>query len=170
MTFDQLYEKHYAPIYRFCYRFTGDRDTAGDITQETFMKLYLRIKNSKDPIQNTRAWLYRVAGNLCLNAENTLKRREEIVSNIPVADRETHDPESILLKKEQKELLHRSLNQLRPEQRMLVLMYGEGLSYAEMSEATGIPLNSLGKTLWRCIEKIANNIKTIDHGPGNTVS
>ena len=170
MTFDQLYKKHYAQIYRFCYRFNGDSDRAGDITQEAFMKLYLRMKNRKDPIENKRAWLYRVAGNLCLNEENTLKRREEIVSNIPVADRDIHDPESILLRKEQKELLHRSLEQLRPEQRMLLLMYGDGLSYSEMSEATGIPLNSLGKTLWRSIERIANNIKKIDHGPGNTVS
>ena len=87
-----------------------------------------------------------------------------------MADRDIHDPESILLRKEQKELLHRSLEQLRPEQRMLLLMYGDGLSYSEMSEATGIPLNSLGKTLWRSIERIANNIKKIDHGPGNTVS
>ena len=39
MTFDQLYKKHYVQIYRFCYRFTGDREMAGDLAQEAFLKL-----------------------------------------------------------------------------------------------------------------------------------
>ena len=170
MTFDQLYKKHYVQIYRFCYRFTADKDKAEDITQETFMKLFLRMKNGNQPIANAKAWLYRVAGNICLNAENSVKRRGEIMNALPVEHTEIHNPESLLLIKERREQLHRSLNGLRPEQRMLVLMYGEGLSYAEMSEATGISLNSIGKTLWRGIEKIAETIKKTENGTGRTVS
>ena len=47
---------------------------------------------------------------------------------------------------------------------MLLLMYQDGLSYKEMSGATGIALNSIGKTLWRTIEKVSEMIKAKNHG------
>ena len=159
MTFDQLYKKHYVQIYRFCYRYTGDGDRAGDITQETFMKLYIRMKDRGKDIENPRAWLYRVAGNLCLNTVRTAKRREEITNDLVVEEHEKWNPESILLEKERSNLLRHSMQELRPEHKMLVLMYGDGMSYEEMANATGIPVNSIGKTLWRTIEKIAKVIK-----------
>jgi DNA-directed RNA polymerase specialized sigma24 family protein len=33
------------------------------------------------------------------------------------------------------------------------------MSYREMSVATGMPVNSVGKTLWRIIDKIAETLK-----------
>jgi len=42
-------------------------------------------------------------------------------------------------------------------------MYQDGLSYREMSEASGISINSVGKTLWRVIEKLSETINTKNH-------
>ncbi len=53
--------------------------------------------------------------------------------------------------------------ELEPKYQMLMLLYQDGLSYKEMSEATGIPFNSVGKTLWRSIDKVSQKIKRTDH-------
>lgn len=170
MTFDQLYRQYYVQIFKFCYRFAGDQELAGDLTQDTFLKLYLRMKNTNEIIDNPKAWLYRVAGNNCLNSIKKRTRRTEIDNDIPIENIELKNPESILLDLEMKQLLQQSLEQLSPENHALVLMYSDGLSYAEMAEATGIPLNSIGKTLWRSIEKLANVVKKYEHGQKRTIS
>jgi RNA polymerase sigma-70 factor (ECF subfamily) len=170
MTFDQIYRQYYVQIYKFCFRFTGNSEVAGDLTQDTFLKLYLRMKNGNEMIDNPKSWLYRVASNNCMNSVKKWIRRKEIVNDVPLDNMEVKNPESIFLDFELKQLLQHSLELLRPELKVLVLMYGDGLSYAEMAEATGIPLNSIGKTLWRSIEKLAKEIKKYEYGQERTIS
>lgn len=170
MNFEHHYQQQYEQIYKFCYRFVGDREKAGDLTQDTFLKLYQRMKNGDQSILNTRAWLYKVAGNMCLNLVSQSQLRSEISQRLPMESIEHNTPETMLLKQEKEDLVRKFLYQLKPENRMLLLMYQDGLSYQEMAEATGIPLNSIGKTLWRNIDKIANAIKQTEHEPGRTNS
>jgi RNA polymerase sigma-70 factor (ECF subfamily) len=52
-----------------------------------------------------------------------------------------------------------ALVKLKPRDRMLAVLYSEGLSYKEMAEATGIRFASVGKLLSRTLEKIEMNFK-----------
>ncbi len=36
---EEIAEKYYESIYNYCYRHTGNRDTAQDLTQETFLRM-----------------------------------------------------------------------------------------------------------------------------------
>jgi len=110
-------------------------------------------------IDNNRAWLYKVAGNLCLNSLNKKTRHSEIENTIEIQSVENTNPENILIDNEKNRLIRNAIGQLKPENRVLILMYQDGLSYHEMAEATGIRVSSIGKTLWRAIDKISANIK-----------
>ncbi|OQX75888.1 MAG: hypothetical protein B6D64_10875, partial [Bacteroidetes bacterium 4484_276] len=59
--FEILYRQYYGPINKFCSRFVDSRESALDITQETFIKLYERMNLDGEGVENTRAWLYKVA-------------------------------------------------------------------------------------------------------------
>lgn len=163
MKFEDLYQLYYEQIFRFCYRFVLDMSQAGDITQDTFVKMLHRMRKSNQTIQNPKAWLYKVASNLCLNSIHTHQRRSEILSGVPMNTAEHNTPESLYLKSEKEKLAKNAIDQLKPDQKLLLLMYQDGLSYKEMSEATGIPLNSVGKTLWRNIEKVSLTLKKTGH-------
>jgi len=163
MTFEELYQSHYERIYKFCFRFVDNTEKAGDFTQDTFLKLYQRMNSRQRTIENPKAWLYKVAGNICLNAVNTENRREQIMDGLDLAKAEYINPENLLLQEEMAGFIRKALDQLRPEHQLLLLMYQDGLSYKEMSEATGIPLSSIGKTLWRGIEKVSDLLKKVDH-------
>jgi len=162
--FETLYRQYYEAIYKFCFRFLNSHDAAMDNSQETFIKLYERMKQQGLEIENTRAWLYKVAGNLCMNSLKSKKRRQEIENLLENQTIENTTPEHILMRDERSTLIRKELSQLKPEQRILILMYQDGLSYTEMAEVTGIKKNSIGKTLWRLIEKISKNIKDEANG------
>jgi RNA polymerase sigma factor (sigma-70 family) len=161
--FETLYKQNYEAIIKFCFRFLNNRESALDVAQETFIKYYERMNRQGKEIENTKAWLYKVAGNLCLNAIHYKNRHSEIEQILPVNPVETNTPESVVINDENAALVRNIIGRLKPESRLLILMYQDGLSYREMSEATGIPANSVGKTLWRVIEKISETIKTKNH-------
>lgn len=163
MTFNELYHAHYEQIYRFCFRFVGDADKASDLCQDTFVKLFHRMKASSQNIKNEKAWLYKVAGNLCINAVAQKNNRTWILDSIHNNSSDGQNPESTFIVSETKEMIRLALEQFEPKQRMLLLMYQDGLSYKEMADTTEIPLNSVGKTLWRSIEKLSEMIKKQDH-------
>lgn len=163
MTFNELYQAHYEQIYRFCFRFVGDADQAADLCQDTFLKLYNRMNMPSHNIDNIRAWLYKVAGNLCVNAVAKKNNRTFLLNDNQFKTTVDQNPELAFIANETKEILRLAMEQFGPKQRMLLLMYQDGLSYKEMAEATEIPLNSVGKTLWRSIEKLSEMIKKQDH-------
>nr|NQU93401.1 sigma-70 family RNA polymerase sigma factor [Bacteroidota bacterium] len=161
--FDRLYKQHYNEIYKFCFRLLSSHDCAHDLTQETYIKLFERLNSDMHTIGNARAWLYKVSSNLCLNRIKNRNRRNEINNNLGADDIDHSNPESLLIRDEKVQMVLRAINVLKQKNRILIMMYQDGLSYTEMSEATGIPVNSIGKTLWRSIDKISTILKTSDN-------
>ena len=54
------YEQHHDAIYGFLRRATRDPDTAEDLLQETFTRLFASYRAGRRP-EDLQAWLYRVA-------------------------------------------------------------------------------------------------------------
>lgn len=65
-TFLKAYEEYSDAIFRFCIAKVGNRDTALDITQDTFTKTWDYLVSGKT-VDNTRAFLYRIARNLIID-------------------------------------------------------------------------------------------------------
>ena len=74
--FKQAYEDHKDEIFRHCYFHTFDRELAKDLLQETFLKTWEYIVAGND-IENVRAFLYRVATNLVINAAKKKKEQSK---------------------------------------------------------------------------------------------
>ncbi len=67
-----LVRRYRTPLFNFVYRFVGDRETAEDIVQETFLRC-LRHRHQYPVIEQVSTWLYTIAGNL---AKTELRRRK----------------------------------------------------------------------------------------------
>lgn len=85
MTEDQLTTLYrmYGPIvYARCVRLLGDRSTAEDATQETFIRVQRHL--GKAPASSEAlAWIYRIATNYCLNEIRDRKLRPELHDELP---------------------------------------------------------------------------------------
>jgi RNA polymerase sigma-70 factor (ECF subfamily) len=153
--FESLYEHFAAAIYGFSYRLLGNPEEARDLTQETFFRLF-QAMDGGPPIDNPKSWLYAVAANLCTNQ---LKKKAQRRRGTGFTDRNGRSQEEELVIRQESELLRRCLSRLDKRDQILLMLYGNDLSYAEMSRATGLKTSSIGKTLARAIEKLARLVK-----------
>lgn len=69
--FNESYENYKNLILRTAYTYSGNREAAEDITQETFLKLYIGYDSMKK--ENIPSWLYTTAKNMALNYKKKAK-------------------------------------------------------------------------------------------------
>ena len=64
--FSCVYQELKRPVYTICYRITGSKESAEDITHDVFVKLFM--SPPAPSVQNIRAWIFRMARNLAIDA------------------------------------------------------------------------------------------------------
>jgi len=156
--FNEIYQQHYPTVFRLVSRFTLGSHETDDIVQDVFVKLYLQIEAGV-VVLYPKTWLYKVATNACLN---TLSRNKETHSIDKINDLETSTTDSIdtqIENAEQQIILQRALFKLKENERIIVILYSEGLSYKEIAEISGIRFSSIGKSLSRSLEKLKTLLK-----------
>lgn len=72
--FDAWYAQHSREVWALAYARWMDADSALDVMQETFLRLW-RLMESGQELQNPRAWLLRVARNLAEDQAKSAFRR-----------------------------------------------------------------------------------------------
>jgi RNA polymerase sigma-70 factor (TIGR02960 family) len=72
--FAELTERHRRELHVHCYRMLASFDEAEDAVQETFLRAW-RGRSGFDGSGNFRAWLYRIATNVCLDVLRSTSRR-----------------------------------------------------------------------------------------------
>jgi RNA polymerase sigma-70 factor (ECF subfamily) len=72
--FDRVTERHRRELHVHCYRMLASFDDAEDAVQETFLRAWRR-RQSFDGDGPFRAWLYRIATNVCLDLIRRRRRR-----------------------------------------------------------------------------------------------
>ena len=64
--FAEIFEELKKPVFTICTRILSDDTAAEDVTQEVFVKLFI---SPPDPsVKNLRAWIFKVARNLSIDA------------------------------------------------------------------------------------------------------
>ena len=72
--FEILLSRHRKPVFNFILRFIGERETAEDLLQETFMRVIKGADAYKRQAKFT-TWLYTIARNLCVDQTRRRKHR-----------------------------------------------------------------------------------------------
>ncbi|GAA3001640.1 RNA polymerase subunit sigma-70 [Streptosporangium longisporum] len=84
-TFTVLIEKHRDELRVHCYRLLGSYDEAEDLTQEAFLRAW-QAREGLEDVVNVRAWLYRIATNVCLDFLRRHDRRATSYEPVPGVD------------------------------------------------------------------------------------
>lgn len=70
--FDEIYSEYKNLVLKAAYTYSGNYDVAEDITQNTFLQLYIYYNDMNH--SNIKSWLYTTAKNCALNYKKKLKR------------------------------------------------------------------------------------------------
>ena len=71
-----VFEALYEPLFRYVRSLTADRAVARDLTQDVFVRLW-DARESLDPSQSLKAYLYRTARNRAYNHHRNTETRSE---------------------------------------------------------------------------------------------
>ena len=155
----KLLGEHAEKAYAFAYRLTGNESDAGELVQETFVRVFEKI-HLYDPQYKFSAWLNKVLYRVYLNRLRKKTRRRETELQPTSGDgeriKEQHaapsaeTPENILEKQERKNEVLSGLDSLPVEMRAcLVLVDIEGYSYEEAAEIMDCPVGSVSTWIFR---------------------
>ena len=163
--FRVLFEIHKDRIYSIALRYSGDATVAGDIAQDTFLKLLSSIGDYRGEA-NFETWLYRVVVNRCLDHHRRGRRLMPIVNNLIDLIRSTGETVlHQLLRTEFEENIQQVIQTLAPEQRMVVVLrYTEGLSYEEIAEILGCSTGTVGARLSRAHRVLERRLSHLRQG------
>jgi len=164
--FHKLYEVFSVQVYKFILGMTGDESEADDITQETFIKVFYKLKKLKDP-GYFKFWLYRIARNEVYQRHRQLKRRGEVsIDNEEIGyygfipdDKEGLDPEKQVMSRELDSVVRKALQSLKPKYRdVLILAVQEKMTYEEISKVVGRSVVSVKTDIYRARQVVKEKL------------
>jgi len=158
--FLEIYKVCRDPMYRLAYRFTKDAESAQDLTQEIFIKVFEKL-NSFRCESAFSTWLYRLATNLCLNYQREAKPMAE---NIDEMEGElvdlTANPAGTLERKELSQHLEEAIAALPDNLRVVfILVAVEDTSYAEAANILGLKVEAVRMRMSRARQKLKEHLQ-----------
>jgi len=137
--FEELLAGLWDPVVAYVERLVGDRDTARDIGQETFLRLWAK-RHEWTQAGTIRAFLYRTARNLAIDEHRQAYARKHGV--VARHARETAPPPTPARELEINDLqlaLEAAVKALPPQRREVFTLYHlHNLSYRQIAEVMGI--------------------------------
>jgi RNA polymerase sigma-70 factor (ECF subfamily) len=147
--FAALTERHRRELHVHCYRMLASFDEAEDAVQETFLRAW-RGRDSFDGSSLFRAWLYRIATNVCLDARRRSSRRltamssfaevpwlqpypDELLDQVASSD---DGPDAVVVERETIELVFLAALQVLPPRQRAALIARDVLGWPASETAT----------------------------------
>ncbi len=154
-SFFNIYDKFYDKILNYLYRSTSHRETAEDLTGNTFVKALNYMKKNKVKIDNLSGWLYKIASNELISFYRYNSKRK---SNVPY-ESDTHDNPGGKKKGLNGHLefvdVKDKLDMLKPMEKIIINMhFFENRDYKEMSEILKIKEDTLRSKVHRTLKKL----------------
>ncbi len=157
--FEILVNRHKDKVFTTIYLIVKDRKVAEDLMQDTFIKAIHTLKGGRyNEDGKFKPWLCRIAHNMAIDSfrkkqRNPLVTMEERgnLHNALDFSEESFEKETIEL--DTKNKLHALIQQLPESQRtVLIMRHFSGLSFKEISEETGVSINTaLGRMRYALI-------------------
>lgn len=148
---------YYKEIFSYVIKMVSNKNTANDITQETFTRV---IKaNQKNKIKNERAFLYRVAKNIMIDQFRQNTKFTQVSFDEDSHIENTNNSEIEIIQEDQQKLLREEIDNLAKKRKQaFVLHIMEGYSRQEVASMMGLSLNAVEKHISRASNQIKENI------------
>ncbi|MFH1564037.1 MAG: sigma-70 family RNA polymerase sigma factor [Nitrospirota bacterium] len=150
--FEQVYKDFSKFVYNISLRITRHSEDADEVTQDTFMKIYHKLKTFRFR-SSFKTWVYRIAVNTAINYyHSSIKKESKRVDfeTVALTLGDNKLPSDNIIKQDDFAQLDSLLRVLKPEHRVcLILREIEGLSYQEIASVLEIPVNTVRSRLKR---------------------
>ncbi|MFC1587117.1 RNA polymerase sigma factor [Planctomycetota bacterium] len=156
-----LFKRHYQNIIRFNYKCTSDYDTALELAQDVFVKVF-QNSASYQPSQRFKPWLYRIARNKCIDhirrqyQEKTFIK-DYIQNTSKVIEETGQNPLINIVHMEFIKSAEKWMQTLDGREKRILQMRLEGKDFKTISVVLKQPVS----TLRDCISKALNRLRSL---------
>ncbi len=168
--FEELLDSYEQPVYRFVYRLLDDPSDAPDVTQEVFVKIFLKVGGFRGD-SSLKTWIYRIALHEASNRRRWFSRHRGRELSLDfssdghglnghwfVDPQET--PFDALSRQEQLELVENALRMIDSRLRYAVVMRDiEGMSYQEIADTLKVSLGTVKSRILRGRETLKKRLQ-----------
>jgi RNA polymerase sigma-70 factor (ECF subfamily) len=168
--FDEIMRLHQRRVYRVIFLLVRDRDAADTLTQECFLRAYLKRASFRGECR-IETWLLRIAVNLVRDHGKSRRtsfwKRLVGLEDVGLENREAKSAEPrqfpaaepsaerALLAREELEAVWNALSSLSPQQRAIFfLRYEEEMSLAQIASVLDVKVGSVKSQLARATRKL----------------
>ena len=172
--FRELIRRYERPVFSLIFRMVRDRETAEDLSQETFIKVLNHVDKYR-PEFKLSSWLFKIASNVAI--DHMRKRHVETISmdgspharSAAETEATSFDVEArgetALEELESKELgsaIERAIARLRPEYRSCIMLrHVEGRSYEEIAATLDLPLGTVKTYIHRARHELRKALEPL---------
>lgn len=158
-SFEELVRRYQRPISAYVYRMVGNYESALDLTQEIFIKVYNSLNRYRAEFKFS-TWIYKIAHNAAVDHLRRSATREQPLVVGPEGDSFDLPLESARLSPEQESERKERRGEIEAVVRalpanyreLIILRHSQDLSYEEIVEVTGLPLGTVKNRLFRARE------------------
>ncbi len=151
---EAIYQEARDDVYYYLLSFGLTPDQAQDTTQDVFLKLHAALQQGEQ-IRNPRAWVFKVAHNLGLNARaRASSQKGADMDEMPELADSRQGVEQSLLQRERLSRIQDGLDALSPQQRRSLYLRAEGLRYQEIAEVMGVSLSTVSEYVTRAVARL----------------
>lgn len=150
-----LVERFQSEVFGLCVRLLSHRQDAEDVTQEVFLRIFRSLRRW-DPTRPLKPWVMSIAVNRCRTWMSQRSRRPELADYLQdtATSRPADDSSELVLE------LQAAINELRPEYRMVfVLFHEQGQPYEEIAEALDRPVGTVKTWLHRARLEVLERLR-----------
>ena len=162
--FEELAMPLFDSLYNFARWLVRNQSDAEDLVQETYRKA-LHSFASFQPGTNFRGWIFRILKNTFLSSRSGLERKVTVAMESEedgfelAAERQT--PETILIERSNRQIVHRAIDELPERYReVLLLCEVEEMSYQQIAVILSIPIGTVMSRLARARRAIRESFKS----------
>ena len=165
---DVLVSRYHSRLLDFAFRRLGHRETAADIAQTTFVRVFESVGKYR-PRASFRTWMYTIALNLIRDEFRKQRARRESLSCDVEADvvgnrpEDTTDsaPEPAAISQAESDELWQAVREL-PENHAsaILLRFREGLQYAEIAEIMSAPAGTVRSWVHHALKALRGTLES----------
>jgi len=148
MKFETIYKTYWQKVFRLCMGYVNDRDTAKDLAQETFIKVWKQLPQFRNE-SSIGTWIFRIASNTCLR--QIQKERKMSKSELPLEIKDEISETNI---EKDIQFLYQCISELKEVERIIISLELEDMNQKEIAEIVGLSEGNIRVKIYRIKEKL----------------
>lgn len=160
--FNEIVRRYKDKLVNFLYRYTGSRDEAEDIAQDTFLRLY-RLKHTYKEVGKFSSWFYTIALNQAKSFLRDKIKRSSVSLNQKYGEDE-HEieyradvrlPDEELMAKDDTYYVQKAINALEEKHKEIIILRDiQDMEYEEIAKILNIPVGTVKSRINRARESL----------------